>query len=341
MLRCLQLAKYGAGYTAPNPMVGAVIVVDGRIVGEGYHARFGEGHAEVNAIASVRDESLLRRATLYVSLEPCSHYGKTPPCAELIVRKGIPKVVIGCQDPFEKVSGRGISRLREAGVEVVVGVLESQCLDLIKRFVSLYIRKRPYITLKWAQSADGFLDRKRTGGEAARLSSPISMIAVHRQRALNQAIMVGRRTAELDNPRLTVRDWSGRQPLRIVLDRRLVLPKQLHLFDGDIPTLVFTEVPKAPEAGVEYCVLDFSQPLLPQLLTELYRRQIQTLFVEGGTQLLQTFIDEGLWDEIYVEHSQICLGDGVKAPVLPDGIASGFSSRDGHTIEHLLAKSKG
>lgn len=338
MLRCLQLAGYGAGNTAPNPMVGAVIVADGKIIGEGYHARYGEAHAEVNAIAAVADEGLLHRATLYVSLEPCSHYGKTPPCAELIIRKGIPRVVVGCRDPFEKVSGRGIALLREAGVDVTVGVLETECLQLIKRFVRLYVEHRPYITLKWAQSADGFLDRKRTGGSAARLSTDISMMAVHRQRTLNQAIMVGRRTAELDNPKLTVRDWSGRQPLRIVLDRNRSLPPTLHLFDGTCPTLVFTEADGPEVPNVEFCHLDFTGSVLEQLLDQLYQKQIQTLFVEGGTQLLQTFIDGGKWDEIFVEHSQLCLGDGIKAPILPDGIASEFTRRDGHTIEHLLAK---
>ena len=205
MRRCIQLARNGICHAAPNPMVGAVIVRDGKIIGEGYHVRCGEGHAEVNAIASVKDESLLKDATIYVSLEPCSHYGKTPPCADLIIRKGIPRVVVGCVDPFSLVAGRGIQKLRDAGIEVTVGVLEKECRELIRAFVTFNLKKRPYITLKWAQSADGFLDIRREDGNAVRLSTPLSTLAVHKMRAEQKAILVGRRTALLDNPSLMVR----------------------------------------------------------------------------------------------------------------------------------------
>ena len=241
MMRCIQLAQNGKLGAAPNPMVGAVVVCDGRIIGEGYHAKCGEAHAEVNAINSVKNESLLRRSTLYVSLEPCAHYGKTPPCAKLIVSKGIPKVVIGCQDPFSKVAGKGIEILKQAGCEVVVGVLEKACQDLNKAFFTVQLKHRPFITLKWAQSADGFMDVERNDGEPVKLSSPLTQLIAHKRRAEHQAIIVGTQTARLDNPSLNVRDWCGPQPLRIVIDKDLTLPRHLHLFDGSQPTLVVTE----------------------------------------------------------------------------------------------------
>ena len=219
MRRCLQLAQCGRQGAAPNPMVGAVVVCDGRIIGEGYHQRCGGPHAEVNAIRSVKEPELLRRSTIYVSLEPCAHYGKTPPCAKLIIEMGIPTVVVGCRDPFPKVDGRGIDLLREAGIEVRVGILEKECLWLNRRFITFHTLHRPYITLKWAQSRDGLLDRRRESAEEppARLSSPVTQTLVHRLRALNKAILVGRRTWELDRPGLNVRLWTGEDPQRIVL----------------------------------------------------------------------------------------------------------------------------
>ena len=222
--RCIQLARNGMCNAAPNPMVGAVIVHNDRIIGEGYHARCGEGHAEVNAIRSVKDESLLQESTIYVSLEPCSHYGKTPPCADLIIRKGIPRVVVGCVDPFSLVSGRGIQKLKDAGIDVKVGVLEAECRQLIKRFVTFNTQQRPYITLKWAESADGFIDINREEGQPVVLSTPITLMYVHKQRAEHHAILVGRRTALLDNPSLTTRNWYGKNPVRLVIDKELTLP---------------------------------------------------------------------------------------------------------------------
>lgn len=298
MRRCIQLARNGLCNTAPNPMVGAVIVHNGRIIGEGYHVRCGQAHAEVNAIRSVKDPALLKEATIYVSLEPCAHYGKTPPCADLIVEKGIPRIVIGCQDPFAKVAGRGIQKLRDAGREVVVGVLEDECRHLIRRFITFHTRRRPYIVLKWAESADGFIDRQRTGGSPTVLSSPLTAMLVHKLRAEHAAILVGTDTARLDNPTLNVRHWYGPAPVRVTIDRHHRLPQDLHLLDGTIPTLVYGDEP------------------LEEMLLDLYNRQLQSLLVEGGSRLHQSFIDAGLWDEIIVEEAPLRLGEGVAAPVV-------------------------
>ena len=336
--RCIELASNGLCNAAPNPMVGAVIVHNGKIIGEGYHARCGEGHAEVNAIRSVKDESLLKESTIYVSLEPCSHYGKTPPCADLIISKGIPRVVVGCIDPFSQVSGRGIKKLRDAGIEVTVGVLEDECKNLIRRFVTFNTRKRPYITLKWAESADGFIDIIRENGSPVVLSTPITSMYVHKQRAEHKAILVGRKTALLDNPSLTTRNWYGANPLRLVIDRTLSLSSNLKLFDHSTPTLVFTEKEKAAEENLEYITLDFSNDILPQILTVLYERKIQSLLVEGGTTLLQSFIDSCLWDEMFVEHSEKVLGEGVKSPNIPKGTVMRTEMRDEVCVSHYTGK---
>ncbi len=314
MRRCIQLARNGLCTTAPNPMVGAVIVCDGKIIGEGYHIRCGEAHAEVNAIRSVKDPDLLQRSTIYVSLEPCSHYGKTPPCADLIIEKRIPRVVIGCQDPFAKVAGRGIQKLKDAGCDVTVGILEEECKELNRRFITFHTLRRPYITLKWAESADKFIDIHRTGGKPVVLSSPLTAMMVHKRRAEHTAIMVGTRTALLDNPSLNVRHWYGRSPVRIVLDREQSLPDDLHLFDGSAPTLVFTNAPHASRPNVDYLPIDFSRETLPQIMDALYHRELQSLLVEGGSSLLQSFIDTGLWDEIWVEEAPVLLHDGIKSP---------------------------
>ena len=292
MKRCLQLARHGEFTTAPNPMVGAVIVHDGRIIGEGWHRRYGEPHAEVNAVRSVRpqDEALLREATIYVSLEPCSHWGKTPPCAELLVEKGIPRVVVGCLDPNEKVAGRGIARLREAGVEVVVGVLEEECKWLNRKFMTWHTRHRSYITLKWAESADGFLDRRRTSradGTPVKFSTPWTQMLVHRLRATHEAILVGRRTWELDQPTLTTRLWPGKNPEIVILR------------NGKIETL---------KDGLS---LDMNESFNISIFQHF---NFQSLLVEGGAQTLQSFLDADFWDEIYLERSEIVLGDGVSAP---------------------------
>lgn len=316
MARCIELARCGSGHTRPNPMVGAVVVHGGRIIGEGYHRRYGEAHAEVNAIASVKEEALLRDSTLYVSLEPCSHYGKTPPCAELIIRKGIPRVVVGCLDPFPEVCGRGVKMLRDAGVEVVTGVLESRAWDLNKAFMTFQTFRRPYILLKWAQSADGYIDRTRTdvSEPPVVLSSPETIRRVHKIRSEFAAIMVGTHTALLDNPSLTVRRWSGNSPVRITLDRHLRIPDYYYLKDGSVPTWVFTARETESRPNLEYICIDFEQPVIPQVLHHLYLRKIDSLLVEGGATLIKHFLKEDIWDEARVETSPFDLTEGVRAP---------------------------
>lgn len=318
MARCIQLAKNGLTRVSPNPMVGAVIVHNGKIIGEGYHAKCGCAHAEVNAIHSVKDESLLKESTIYVSLEPCSHYGKTPPCADLIIQKGIPNVVIGCQDPFSKVAGRGIQKLKDAGITVKVGVLEKECRMLIKRFITFNTLHRPYIILKWAESSDGFIDIERTEGEPVVLSNPLTSMLVHKLRSEVDGIMVGTNTALLDNPSLNTRNWYGKNPIRIVIDKGLKLPEQLHLFDGSIQTLVFTEKTKENQPNIEYATIDFSADIIPHICNILYKKNVQSLLVEGGSILLQSFINAGIWDEIRVEKAGISLHNGVKAPEIKE-----------------------
>ena len=316
--RCIQLASNGLCNAAPNPMVGAVVVHNDVIIGEGYHVRCGEAHAEVNAIRSVKNKALLKESTIYVSLEPCSHYGKTPPCADLIIKEGIPRVVVGCLDPFSLVAGRGIEKLRNAGIDVTVGVLEKDCQQLIRRFVTFNTLHRPFITLKWAESADGFIDLNRTEGSPYIFSSPLSGMLTHKRRSEHSAILVGKRTALLDNPSLTTRNWFGKNPVRLVIDKDLTLPKSLALFNGEVETIVFTrknETSSLPQTT--YVTLDFEQAILPQIMEELYNRKLQSLMVEGGSILLQSFIDAGLWDEAYIEKSDALLKEGVKAPCFP------------------------
>ena len=341
MARCLQLAKNGRFGAAPNPMVGAVIVHDGKIIGEGYHRQCGGPHAEVNAVRSVRDEQLLREATMYVSLEPCAHYGKTPPCADMIVEKGIPRVVIGCRDSFDQVDGKGIQKLRAAGVDVTVGVLEKECLELNRAFFTYHGKKRPYITLKWAQSADGYMDKERTlhaDGNAVRFSTDETTMRVHRLRALSDAILVGRRTAELDNPSLTTRMWPGEDPLRLVIDRKGELDAELKLFDGTTKTIVFTDTFRdfGGVDNIEQVQLDFAQDILPQMMEYLHARKVQRLLVEGGAALLQSFIDSDLWDEAFVEEAPFALGGGVKAPIIENERQKEKIESFGHQISHFL-----
>ncbi len=317
--RCIQLARNGKGFVAPNPMVGAVIVCDGKIIGEGYHRKYGEAHAEVNAINSVKDHSLLKKSVMYVNLEPCSHYGKTPPCASLIIEKQIPKVVIGHSDPFPDVSGRGIRMLKEAGIEVVTDVLKDECERLNKRFLTYTLQKRPYIILKWAQSSDGFLDKRRNFGsdeKPVRLSSDFTTVVVHKLRAQESAILVGTRTALLDNPSLTTRYWHGNNPLRIVIDKDLKIPFDFNLFDGSVPTLVYTEKNKVDSHNIFYRQINFNENLLSELLADLYEKKIQSLIVEGGSFLINSFISKGLWDEANVEIVCMKLNSGISAPLI-------------------------
>ena len=316
MSRCLQLAQQAEGHTAPNPMVGAVIMCDGVIIGEGYHHRCGEPHAEVNAIRSVNDQNLLMKSTLYVNLEPCSHYGKTPPCAQLIIDKKIPRVVVGMGDPNPKVNGRGIQMLREAGVEVVENVLNQQCQILNKRFITMYTKKRPFVILKWAQTQDGFIDAWRTTSEIPplRISNEVTKTLNHQIRSIESAILVGTNTALLDNPHLTARKLNTRNPVRMVVDKSLRVPSDYRIYDQTTPTVIFTDKMVENKTNITFVKLDFSKAIVPQIVDYLYQVNLSSLIVEGGTQLLQAFIDANLWDEVYIETSPEIIGAGVKAP---------------------------
>lgn len=319
MYRCLQLAEYGSSHVAPNPMVGAVLVCEDEIIGEGFHQRYGEPHAEPNAIKAVKDKQLLKSATLYVSLEPCSHFGKTPPCADLIVRSGIPRVVIGTLDPNPKVAGRGVEILLKAGIEVHVGVLESECRVLNKRFFIFQEQKRPYILLKWAQTQDGFIDRKRIDVTEPPLiiSNEITKQLTHKMRSENQAIMVSTNTVLLDNPSLTVRNWSGKSPIRVAIDRLGRIPDHYQLLDGSLPTIVFTEIEKPNRLHIEFIKIDFDENCLSTIIKALYERNINSVMVEGGAKLLTSFIHAGLWDEANIEVSPQLISEGIPAPIFP------------------------
>ncbi|MDX8341331.1 bifunctional diaminohydroxyphosphoribosylaminopyrimidine deaminase/5-amino-6-(5-phosphoribosylamino)uracil reductase RibD [Draconibacterium sp. IB214405] len=320
MARCIELARLGAGHAAPNPMVGCVIIHNNTIIGEGYHQKHGQAHAEVNAINSVTNEDLLKESTIYVSLEPCAHYGLTPPCSDLIIRKEIPRVVIGSIDPFAKVAGKGIEKLLNAGVDVKTGVLKKECDELNKRFFTFHQKKRPYIILKWAQTTDGFIDIDRNEenyGQPTWITGPSALLRVHQMRAEEDAIMVGTNTAEKDNPSLTVRLIKGKNPLRIVLDRELRLDKNLNLFDNSTETLVFNAIENQVDKKTEYIKVDFQNELLQQILATLHSKNKLSLIVEGGLQLLESFISAGLWDEAHVFIGDKTFGSGIKAPVLP------------------------
>jgi diaminohydroxyphosphoribosylaminopyrimidine deaminase / 5-amino-6-(5-phosphoribosylamino)uracil reductase len=317
MHRCLELARLGAGHVAPNPMVGAVLVYGDRIIGEGYHRQYGKAHAEVNCIDSVKEPGLIAESTLYVSLEPCAHFGKTPPCADLVIAKGIPRVVVGCRDPFPQVAGKGIEKLLAAGVEVIFGVLEAECMALNRRFFTFHMRHRPYIVLKWAQSADG----KMAGvGERTFISNWVTNRLVHRWRSEEASILVGTGTALADDPALTARLWGGPDPIRLVIDRTLRLPGDLQLFDGKVRTIVFNEVRHAEGGMTEYFQVAADGNLVHQVIAGLHRLKIQSVLVEGGARLLQSFIDADLWDEARVITSEgLELSGGLPAPELRGG----------------------
>lgn len=329
MQRCLQLAAMGAGYVAPNPMVGAVLVYNNRIIGEGYHMQYGEPHAEVNCISSVADEEVqhISNSVLYVSLEPCVHFGITPPCTDLIIQHKIPNVVIGCRDSFPAVDGKGIEKLKSAGVNVISGILERECLYLNRRFFTFYNFKRPYIILKWAQSADGKIaaplnppkggTKEYAGSERLLISNELTNRIVHKWRSEEAAIMVGTNTALNDDPSLTTRLWPGKDPVRIVIDKELELPGNLKLFDKMTRTIVFNNKREDNDTMLSYYLLDKSKDELSQILEELYRERLQSIMVEGGTKLLQSFINAGLWDEARVIcNEQLTMGKGLEAPVL-------------------------
>ncbi len=329
MQRCLQLAAMGAGRVAPNPMVGAVLVYKDRIIGEGYHEKYGEAHAEVNCINNVaeNDKSVIPESTLYVSLEPCAHFGKTPPCSSRIIENKIPAVVIGCRDSYREVNGKGIEKLKEAGIHVTVGVLENECLALNKRFFTFHNQQRPYIILKWAQSSDGKISPPLNPPEGGALepaglgrlliSNELSNRLVHKWRSEEAAILVGTNTALMDDPSLTTRLWPGQDPVRLVIDKELKLPRHLKLFDANVETIVFNYLKNETNGKLHYHQLNRQDDLLTQLLAALYEKKLQSVLVEGGTKLLQSFIDAGLWDEARVIcNEQLVIGNGLNAPVL-------------------------
>ena len=326
MQRCLELAQRGAGSVAPNPMVGAVLVYENRLIGEGWHQQFGGPHAEVNCLQAVKEEdhSLIDQSTLYVSLEPCAHFGKTPPCTDRIIHHRIPKVVIGCRDPFPEVDGRGIERLRENGVEVITGILEKESTALNKRFFTFHMKHRPFIILKWAETKDGIMGRR--GGERMLISNAISNRLVHRWRAEEAAIMVGTQTALADDPALTNRLWPGATPTRIVIDRHLHLPGHLQLFDGKVKTIVFNTLKQEERDALLFYQLNEEEDLLPQILKALHQLNIQSVLVEGGARLLQSFVDLDCWDEIRKivsgreDFPAIENDNAVQAPIVPDAI---------------------
>ena len=316
---CIEIARRGEYFVAPNPMVGAVLVdSNGTIIAEGWHEKYGEGHAEVNCFRHLETSKYrdleMSKCTLFVSLEPCSHYGKTPPCAKLIIEKGVGRVVVGMLDPNPLVAGKGVKMLRDAGIEVIVGVLEDQCRELNKRFLCLHEKHRPYVILKWAQTSDGFIDIKRTSGSPIKISTPATKEIVHRMRAENMAIMVGTNTVLLDNPRLLNTHWTGRNPIRVTIDRHNRIPADARIFSDDSETIVYRD-----------------RTDWPFITEDLAKRNIHSILVEGGTTLLNHILETGIWDEIHVEVApELTIGDGVKAPQIP--LPDTFETVDGHRL---------
>ena len=336
--RCIELAKNGLGTTYPNPLVGSVIVHNDRIIGEGWHRKAGEPHAEVNAVNSVKDKSLLKEATIYVTLEPCSHFGKTPPCCDLIIANKIPNVVIGTVDPFAKVAGNGIKKLIKSGKNVTVGILEEECNELNKRFFTFHQKKRPYVVLKWAETSDGFIAPKKIVKQVQHdklapvwITNPYSRQLVHKWRTEEQAILVGTNTVLEDNPKLDARDFKGTNPVRIVLDKSGKISAKYHVKDASQKTIFITESKNFP--STENCIYEnaiFGNSLADSILKILYENNIQSVLIEGGTTTLQTFINEGLWDEARIFNGSVKFQNGLEAPKLNGVTYSRFDIMDDH-----------
>ncbi len=321
MQRCFELALKGAGSVAPNPMVGAVLVYNNRIIGEGFHEKYGEAHAEVNCIksVSVEDRHLIQSATMYVSLEPCAHYGKTPPCSQLIIDQKIPKVVIACSDPFLKVNGRGIENLKAAGIELEFGILEKEAQELNKRFFEFHTNKRPFIILKWAETANHFI--ASDSDERLLISNDFSNRLVHRWRSEEVAIMVGTNTALKDNPTLNNRLWTGKNPIRILVDQHLKLPAYSNLMQGEATTIIFNKYKSETVDHLIYAQIDFEKHVIEQIMEYCYTYPIQSILVEGGAQLLQSFVDAGIWDEArIIQNANLAVEKGIAAPVLKEQV---------------------
>ncbi|HOY38141.1 MAG TPA: bifunctional diaminohydroxyphosphoribosylaminopyrimidine deaminase/5-amino-6-(5-phosphoribosylamino)uracil reductase RibD [Bacteroidales bacterium] len=338
MKRCLILARQGLGLVAPNPMVGCVIVKNKIIIGEGYHHRYGGSHAEINAINSVKDKSMLAGSTLYVNLEPCSHYGKTPPCSEAIINNNIGEVVVGSVDPNPLVAGAGIARLKASGIKVNFGILDEENKELNRRFFTFHQQQRPYIILKWAQTSDGFLDRVRkspTTEKPVWITNEMCRILVHKWRTEESAFMVGANTVLLDNPMLTARSWFGKQPLRITIDAEGVLSKELNIFNNKAPTLLFSsEIRK----GIDTEIIDWNKNIANQITERLYQRNIASLVVEGGRKLIDLFIQSNLWDEARVFSGPAEFGQGVPAPEITGDVIREISI--GNSILRIIRPAK-
>jgi len=314
--RCIKLAKNGLGTTYPNPMVGCVVVYNQKIIGEGWHKKAGEPHAEVNAINSVKHKEFLKQSTIYVGLEPCSHFGKTPPCADLILKHKIPRVVIGTIDPFAEVNGNGVAKLQKAGIEVKVGVLEQECNELNKRFFTFHQKKRPYIVLKWAETQNGFVaPLSKNKQKPIWISNEFSRQLVHKWRSEEQAILVGTNTVLSDNPKLNLREWAGKNPIKIVLDKELKIPKNYSIYQSSEKTIFITEKnqPQITE-NIIFETIDFQNNRNKQILEVLHKHQIQSVIIEGGTKVLNSFIKDNLWDEARVFVSDVFFENGIKAP---------------------------
>jgi len=314
MKKCLELAKKGMGYVSPNPMVGCVIVFNDEIIGEGYHQEYGTDHAEVNAIENVKDKSLLKKSTLYVNLEPCVHFGKTPPCTNLIIESKIPKVVIGCADSYAEVSGKGIKKMQNRGIEVIVGVLGKESRELNKRFFTFHEKKRPYIILKWAESKDGFM-APLNQNKPFWMTSSESKKLVHKWRAEEEAILIGRITAKKDNPSLTVREVAGSNPIRIIIDKNLTLSGDLNLFNSDAKTIIFNSLKSEENGTNQFIKIDFNY-LIEKILKELHKQNIQSVKIEGGSITLQSFIDSNIWDEARIFTANKLFSQGLKTPII-------------------------
>ena len=311
MRLAVELARLGSGAVSTNPMVGAVIVYNGKIIGEGYHKKIGTFHAEVNAVNSVKNPELLSKSEIYVTLEPCAHFGKTPPCADLIIEKGLKKVYVGCLDPFSKVDGKGIEKLKKAGIEVVTGVLEKECQELNVRFFTFVNLKRPYVILKWAQSLDGYIDKDFS---PVMISNPLTKVLNHKWRSEEDAVLIGTTTAQRDNPQLNNRLYSGKNPVRVVLDRNLRLDKKLNIFDGSQRTVVFTEKDVENDLSeTVFVTIGFNEDLARNILNALYEMNLQSVIIEGGKMTHELFLKSGLWDEIRIFQSDKMLYNGTKA----------------------------